>query len=75
MEWRKKAGDHDGRLDSVEQRANRVVVAFSWSDSEDHRHDWAQVLDLRDGKVVAIQDYASPARAALTTRLRVALSI
>ena len=74
MEWRKKAGDHDGRLDSVEQRGNRVVVTFSWSDSNDKRHDWAQVLELKDGKVIDMQDYAKPARAALATRLRAALS-
>ena len=75
MEWRKKLGDHDGRLDSVEQRGNRVVVAFSWSDSSDKRHDWAQVLELKDGKVIDIQDYAKPARAALVTRMRAALSL
>ena len=74
MEWRKKLGDHDGRLDSVEQRGNRVVVAFSWSDSNDKRHDWAQVLELKDGKVIHMQDYAKPTRAALATRLRAALS-
>ncbi len=74
MEWRKKAGDHDGRLDAVEQRGSRVVVAFSWSDRSDNRHDWAQVLELKDGKIVAMQDYATPSRAALATRLRAALS-
>jgi hypothetical protein len=74
MEWRKRAGDHDGRLDSVEHRGNRVVVAFSWSDGNDKRHDWAQVLKLKDGKVFDTQDYAKPSRAALATRLRAALS-
>ena len=74
MEWRKKAGDHDGRLDSVEQRGDRVVVAFSWSDSSDTRHDWAQVLELKDGKIISMQDYATPSRATLATRLRAALS-
>jgi hypothetical protein len=74
MEWRKKAGDHDGHLDSVEQQGNRVVVAFSWSDRSDNRHDWAQVLDLKDGKVIAMRDYATPSKAMLATRLRAALS-
>jgi TolB-like protein len=74
MEWRKKAGDHDGHLDSVEQRGSRVVVAFSWSDRSDNRHDWAQVLDLKDGKIIAMQDYATPSKAMLATRLRAALS-
>ena len=74
MEWRKRAGDHDGRIDSVEQRGNRVVVAFSWSDSSDKRHEWAQVLELKDGRIIDMQDYAKPARAALATRLRASLS-
>ena len=74
MDWRKKAGDHDGRVDSVEHRDDRVVVAFSWSDRGGTRHKWAQVLELTDGKISSIQDYAKPSRAALVTRLRSALS-
>jgi hypothetical protein len=74
MEWRKKVGDHDARLDSVEQRGNRVVVAFSWSDSNEDRHDWAQVLELKDGTIISMQDYATPSKATLATRLRAALS-
>jgi hypothetical protein len=74
MDWRRTAGDHDGRVDSVEHRDNRVVVAFSWSDSTHTRHEWAQVLELTDGKIISIQDYAKPSRAALSTRLRGALS-
>ena len=73
MEWCKKLGDHDGRLDSVQQRGNRVVVAFSWLDTNDKLHDWAQALELKDGKVIDIQDYAKPSRAALAIRLRTAL--
>jgi hypothetical protein len=74
MEWRRKAGDQDGRVDSVEHRDNRAVVAFSWSDRGGTRHAWAQVLELRDGNVVSMQDYAKPSRAALATRLRAAVS-
>jgi len=58
----------------VEQRGNRVVVAFSWSDRENKRHDWAQVLELRDDKIVSIQDYAKPSSAGLATRLRTVLT-
>jgi hypothetical protein len=70
MDWRRKAGDQDGRLDSVEQRGDRVVVAFSWSERNGKRHAWAQVLDLKDGKIVSIQDYARPSRAAVSARVR-----
>ena len=74
MDWRRKAGDHDGRVDSVEQRGNRVVVAFSWSDRNNKRHDWAQALELRDDQIVSMQDYAKPSSAALLTRLRTVLT-
>ncbi|HEX2426615.1 MAG TPA: hypothetical protein VHI53_01740 [Gaiellaceae bacterium] len=74
MDWRRKAGDRDGRLDSVERCGNRVVVAFSWSERTGKRHEWAQVLQLKDGKIVAMQDYAKPSRAGLVTRVRTALA-
>jgi hypothetical protein len=74
MDWRRKAGDHDGRVDSVDQRGNRFVVAFSWSDRGNKRHEWAQVVELKDGKIVSMQDYAKPSRAALVTRLRTVLT-
>jgi len=74
VQWRRKAGDHDGRIDSVEQRGNRAVVAFSWADRDDNRHHWAHALELRDGKIIAMKDFANPSRAALATRLRTALS-
>ena len=75
MHWRRKVGDHDARIDSVEQRGSRAVIGFSWADRESKRHDWAHVLELRDGKIFAIKDYASRSRAALATRLRTALSV
>jgi hypothetical protein len=74
MDWRRKAGDHDGRLDSVEQRGNRVVVAFSWLDRNNKRHDWAQVLELTDDKIISIHDYAKSSRAAFATPLRTVLT-
>jgi ketosteroid isomerase-like protein len=74
IDWRRKAGDHDGRIDSVEQRGSRVVVAFSWMDNTDNRHDWAQVLKLTDGKIIAMQDYAKPSNASIATRVRTALT-
>jgi TolB-like protein len=70
MHSSEKIGDHDGHLDAVEHRGDRVVVAFSWVDSSNERHEWAQVLELADGKIIAVQDYAKPSSAALATRLR-----
>jgi ketosteroid isomerase-like protein len=67
-------GDRDRRIDSVEQQRDRVVVAVSWSDEHGERHRWAHALRLRDGRIVDIQDYASPARAVAATRLRAVFS-
>jgi ketosteroid isomerase-like protein len=74
MDWRRKAGDRDARLDSVTHRGDGVVVAFSWSEPNGKRHEWAQVLHLKDGKIIAMQDYAKASRAALGLRLRTALT-
>lgn len=45
---------------------------FSWSDSDGQRHQWAQVLRLKDGKIIDMQDYSSPKSALALTRLRTA---
>jgi len=68
--WRKRAGDHDARVDSVEHRGNTYVVSFSWADRDGERHRWAHRLTVRAAKIVDIQDYASPRRAATSLRLR-----
>jgi ketosteroid isomerase-like protein len=75
VRWRRKDGEHDGRIDSGEQRGSRAVIGFSGADRENKRHDCAHVLELREGKIFAIRDYASPSRAALATRLPAVLSI
>ena len=74
MDWRRKVGDHDGRLDSLEQRGNRIVVAFSWSERTGKRHEWAQVLKLKDGMIIEMDDFAKRSRAALAMRLRTVLT-
>lgn len=70
--WRRSAGDHDYRIDSVARHRDRLVVAFSWADRTGQRHQWAQALKLDGARIVDIQDYASPRRAAAATRLRAA---
>ena len=37
MHWRRKVGDHDARVDSVEQQGSRTVISFSWADRENKR--------------------------------------
>ena len=63
-------GDHSYRLDTVEQHGDRVVVAFSLSDRSGERHHWAQAFQLRDGRIVDMQDYESPTQAAALTGLK-----
>jgi hypothetical protein len=67
-------GARDYTLDSVESRGDRVVVSFSWADKEGRRRKWAQALLLKDGKIVDMQDFASPGRAVSLMRLRAALT-
>jgi hypothetical protein len=39
---------------------------FSWAEESGKRHEWAHLLQLRDGLIVDMQDYASGARAVRT---------
>jgi hypothetical protein len=70
---RLRAGDRAYSVDAIRSRGDRVVVAFSWSDREGHRHAWAHALRLRDGKIVDMQDFANPKSALALMRLRTAL--
>jgi ketosteroid isomerase-like protein len=57
-------------VDDVTQRGDAIVVALSWLDKHDQRHRWSHVLRLRDGRIVSIQDYATPRAARAAVRLR-----
>ena len=70
IDWRRRTGGHDGRVESFETKGNRVVVSLSWKDTSDERHVWTHGLELKDGRIVAMQDYANPSRAGLAMRLR-----
>ena len=50
-------------MDEMRENGDRMAVAYSWRASDGSRAKWAQVLTLRDGKIVAMRDYVSPARA------------
>jgi hypothetical protein len=49
---------------------SRVVASLSWQGEDGERHRWAQALVVRRGKIVDLQDYASPARAMAWSRVR-----
>ena len=73
IEWRHREGDHDLRVDRVEQRNGRVAVVISWAERDGTRHEWAHLLRLRDGMIIDIEDYASGKRAVRALRRRRAL--
>jgi ketosteroid isomerase-like protein len=50
-------------LDEVRGTDERVVVAFSWSAQDGSRTRRAQLLTLRNGKIVRMKDYAKPLKA------------
>jgi hypothetical protein len=70
IEWRDREGDHDLRVERVEQRNGRAAVAISWADREGTRHEWAQLLHLRDGMIIDMEDYTSGERALRALRRR-----
>jgi hypothetical protein len=70
IEWRDREGDHELRVDRVEQQNGRVAVVISWADRDGDRHEWAQLLRLRDGMIIDMQDYASGERALRALRRR-----
>ena len=63
IEWREREGDHDQRVDRVEQRSGRIAVVISWAERDGTRHEWAHVLRLRDGLIIEMDDYANGERA------------
>ena len=50
------------------------MVAFSFAETDGSRQRHAQALTFENGRIVEIQDYSSPARAALSVRLRAVLA-
>ena len=63
VEWRRRAGDRDYKIDRFEATDEAVAVAWSWGATDGSRGSWAQALILRDGRIVHIQDFADPAKA------------
>src|SRR5262245_32627576 len=60
-------------VDRVEQVGDRVLVLSSWADENWRLYEWSQVLRLRGGRIIRMEDYASPRRAAAALRLHAPL--
>ena len=63
IEFHRRKGAADWRLEDVRGTDDRVAVAYSWRAPDGSRARWAQVLTLSSGKIVGMRDYANPARA------------
>ena len=70
LRTRRAAGDHDLRIEGITQRGRFIVVDYSWRDVDDRRHVWAHLLEVRDGRIVAMQDYGRPRLAEAVARVR-----
>jgi hypothetical protein len=68
IEWRDREGDHDLRVDRVEQRNGRFAGVISWADRDGTRPESAHLLRLRDGAIIDMEDYASGAKAVRALR-------
>lgn len=56
IESHPRQGPSDWQLEDVRGTDDRVAVAFSWRTADGSRTNWAQVLNLERGKIVAMQD-------------------
>ena len=63
IEFHRRQGAGDWKLEDVRETDDRVAVAYSWRAPDGSRAKWAQVLKLSAGKIVSMRDYASQARA------------
>jgi len=63
IEFHRRQGAADWQLEDVRDAGDKVAVAYSWRAPGGSCTTWAQVLTLSGGKIVAMRDYASPARA------------
>jgi hypothetical protein len=41
----------------VQEDNGKVTVTYSWADAEGHRLEWGQILRLRDGLIIDMEDY------------------
>lgn len=63
IEWRRRTGDHDYRLDAFEVHGDAAAAAYSWTTAEGVRVSWSHTLILRDGRIVRMQDFSDPEKA------------
>ena len=56
IEWRRRAGVTEARLDSLEVTGDRVAVTVSWNGPDGERARWSHVLELHDGRIVRMKD-------------------
>jgi ketosteroid isomerase-like protein len=60
IEWHRRSGSRDYRLDAVEIGEHAAAATFSWTNRDGTRDSWSHALILRDGQIVHMQDFADP---------------
>lgn len=63
IDARRRAGDRDFTLDRFEASENAAAVTFSWTARNGQRVEWAHAVIVREGRIVRMQDFSSPAGA------------
>lgn len=56
IDWRRKEGVTEARLDSLELNGDRATVRVSWRSPDGERERWSHLLELRDGRIVRMRD-------------------
>jgi len=70
IEWRRRNGDRDYRLDAFEVHGDAAVATYSWTTADGVRVSWSHALILRGDQIVRIQDFRDPAKALKAIRRR-----
>jgi hypothetical protein len=60
---RRRFGRSEFRVDDVREAGERVAVALSWRTRTGDRDAWGHVVTVREGRIVDMQDYRTPADA------------
>ena len=68
IEKRRRLGDRDYRVETVEGHGNAAAASFSWTTGNGDRVTWGQAMILRDGRIVRMQDFTDAEKALKAAR-------
>jgi len=68
IEKRRRLGDREYRVETVEVHGNAAAATFSWTTGNGDRVAWGQALVLHPGRIVRMQDFTNPEQALKAAR-------